>query len=172
MHATIVAFATGLISIQYSSEPPKPKVLELGDLLVKTAVEFDKAFGTPKKTGSDIELDMEWKTYPADGTVLFKVYFDTGTRNLVRIIELSFKRDVKWQKAIEVLGLKPEKVKATPMLEIPGMSQLIGEPYKNWNVYFTGSNGKYPGGDTLVNSNGGLPMISFEQRSINDDSPD
>ncbi len=156
-------------------DPSKPVI---GNLLGKNRADIEKSLGKPEKSGSS-EDGYDWAKYKLAKTRRVEViYFATGgglPKTSASQFTVSFEKDVTWQKAAEILGMKPTKLKAKPLKNIPALSQLIGDPYKGWNVYFSGANARYPaetGLGELINSDGGFPTIQFESRSINDDSPD
>lgn len=183
-HALIIAFAMGstvtapaaLTPVLQAAKPAQPII---GNLLGKSRAVVEKALGKPEKSGTSEEDGYDWARYKLAGTKGVEVlYFATGDglpKTESGNFEVSFDKDATWQSAAKALGLKVATLKAVPLKNILSLSQLVGDPYKGWNVFFGGMNARYPGGDgpgELINDNGGLPMIQFEGRSINDDLPD
>ena len=151
---------------------------EVGKLLGKSQADIQKVLGPAVKTGTSEGSGLPWCDYKLQGTEGIKVYYAARGGGLPQTMsvgfEVSFRKDIKWQEAAELIGIKPEKMKLTS--PYPWMSQIVKDPYKNWNVYFAALNAHYPttpgSPAQLVNSNGGLPMISFEGRELNDETID
>ena len=173
MQSLIVVLA--IASPQASGPVAQPrKVTDVGKLLGKSRTEIEKALGKPVKSEDVNGFDcLVFNAPDTKGIAAFFAARGEGlSKEILAFIEVSFDEKVKWQSAAETLGMKPAKLKPTPLSNIPQLMQLVGEPYKGWNVYFSRSKAKYPGGEEFINTNGGLPMIQYEARSINDDAPD
>lgn len=134
---------------------------------------LEKLVGKPTKSGSDKEQGSDWAVYALPGTLGLKVmYFATGgglPKTQPDYFTITFDKKRKWSDVATDLGMKPASMTLKKVYE--GCFQLINDPIKNWNVYYTVADAKLPGTQKLANE-GGHPSITIESRSINDDSPD
>ncbi len=157
--------------------PSKP--LDFTKILGKTRTEVEAVLGVPDKSGASEDGGYDWAHYKLANTRGIRaIYYATGgglPKTQSGNFDVSFEKGTSWKKAAEILGMKTDKLKAVPLSNIPSMAQLVLDPYKNWNVYYAGNGARYPGENgpgELINEDQGLPLIQFEARSINDDSPD
>lgn len=155
----------------------QPKPLDFTKILGKTRTEVEAVLGTPEKSGSSEEGGYDWAGYKLANSRGIKVLYYARGGGLPKTqssnFEVSFEKGTLWKKAAQILGMKPTLLKPVPLSNILSMAQLVGDPFKGWNVYYTGNGARYPGDKgELNNEDQGLPMIQFEARSINDDSPD
>lgn len=97
---------------------------------------------------------------PFAGTVSTHIVWGTGGKPQ---IELSFKKDVTWQKAAEIIGLDPTKL--TFKNEEQGAGTINGHGVKGFDFYYAGYMHKNRSNGMLTNDEGhGLPLLAIDPK--------
>lgn len=149
---------------------------DINSLIGKSRSDIEKVLGKPDKAGVDSGTGADRCQYKLAKTRGVRVLYAARGSGLPKTecteIDVSFERGTTWQVAAKALGLDPSKLKSAQLNNIPSQFQLVGDPFKGWDVFFSDTNARYPGGSEFINDDGGLPLIQFEPRSINDPLPD
>jgi len=158
------------IAVQYNTACGQPGVAKptgaqkILALIGKPKSAIESVLGKPQRAGKDTDgAMMDWSVYAASGTQGVLVRY-SGSQ--AAQYEISFAKTATWQTAVKALGIDATRLKPGPMF--PGMTKLAGHSFKDWNLYFCASGAHYPNGGNLINTNQGLPMIEFEQKSLNE----
>jgi hypothetical protein len=162
-----------LHDLAFAQSTPGASASKVVGLIGKLKPGIEKALGKPTSSGTETEGSLlDWCVYTLPGTEGIRIHYAArgggGEKTLAVDYEISLAKGATWQSAMTTLGLDAGKMKTKPMDNIAGMSMIIGHPFKDWNVYFVAANARYPGAKNLINTNHGLPMISMEQRSLNE----
>ncbi len=170
--AAIAFGALAAVAVRYDAAlgqagNTKPSgVVKIVSVIGKPMTSIEATLGKPQRSGKDTEgAMMDWSVYSVSGTQGVLVRY-SGKQ--AAQYEVSFAQTVTWQAAVNALGLDAAKLKPGAMPNIPGMTKLSGHTFKDWNLYFTVAGAHYPNGGKLINTNQGLPMIEFEQKSLNE----
>lgn len=175
LHLFVIAASVGCVgqSMSQTGATAPTKAAGILKILGQAPAKFEALLGKPTKTLTT-EDGVDFVYYKVAGTEGVRAILQVSQNQaMMGDVYVSFPKGTTWEKAAEAVGLKPASLKPRPLSNIPALKQLVGDPIKHWNVYFSEEGAKYSGANgTLINEDRGLPMIQFEQRSINDDSPD
>jgi hypothetical protein len=131
---------------------------------------IEKLLGKPVKSVTEGEAKIA--SYKLEGTLGVKVvYLGSGdAEGDVESFLIAFDRKTKWTAVTKLLGMNPATMTPSKMKHDQTTYQLIGDPIKDWNVYYTVADAKDRSGK--LQQSEGLPYLTIEVRSFNDDSPD